>query len=142
MTAGYLLILFLPDRTTPGTLATVLRKHPIQYVEGCVESAVRARFATRRGVLLTVVDWAPDAIARPKRGAVRIELPDTVIELLHEIGDSVSAPFDCAVIEPGGPLAYHADIDLARLDRPIAMGCRYTVRLAPPGRPTARREDP
>lgn len=128
MTAGHLLILFLPDRTTPGTLTTVLGKHPVQWVDECVEAAVRARYAGRRGVLLTVVDWAPDAVTRPARGAERVALPSAVIALLGEVARSISGPFDCAVVEPGGRLAYRARVDLDRLARPLAVGTAYTVR--------------
>ena len=56
MNAGHLLLLFLPDRLMPGTLTTVLRKYPVQYVVGCAEPGVRERYADLRGVVLTVVD--------------------------------------------------------------------------------------
>lgn len=132
MTTGHLLILFLPDRTTPGTLTTVMRKHPVQYVEGCAETAVRARYDGRRGVLLTVVDWAPAAITRPVRGAERVTLPPSVVALLDDVGACTSEPFECALIVPGEPLPYAAEIAIDRLREPLAVGCRYTVRPAPP----------
>lgn len=128
MTTGHLLILFLPDRTTPGTLTAVLRKHPVQYVEGCVEVGVRARYADRRGVLLTVVDWAPEAVAQPARGAERVSLPAEVLDLLDEVGACTLDPFECAVVSPGDSLPYTAEIEADRLREPLAVGCRYTVR--------------
>lgn len=131
MTAGHLLILFLPDRTTPGTLTTVMRKHPVQYVEGCVETAVRARYDGRRGVLLTVVDWAPDTITRPARGAERVTLPPSVVDLLRDVSACTAEAFDCAVVPPGGSLPYAAEVDFEHLREPLAVGCRYSVRPAP-----------
>ena len=132
MTEGHLLIVFLPDRTTPGTLATVLRKHPVKWVDGCGEAAVRARYNTRRGVLLTVVDWAPDAIARPARGAPRVSLPTAVLGLLEEIALTTRHAFECAVIARGGALSRVATVPLDRLRRPLAVGCRYAVRPPAP----------
>lgn len=128
MTSGHLLILFLPDRTTPGTLTTVLRKHPVQYVEGCIETAVRARYDGRRGVLLTVVDWVPEAIRRPVRGAARVTLPPPIRSLLDAVADCTLDPFECAVMAPGGRLSYSAEISQHRLHEPLAVGCRYRVR--------------
>lgn len=130
MTTGHLLILFLPDRTTPGTLTAVLRKHPVQYVQGCVEAGVRARYADRRGVLLTVVDWAPEAVVKPARGAERVSLPAEVIDLLDGVGACTLDPFECAVVAPGDGLPYAAEIEPDRLREPLAVGCRYTVRPA------------
>ncbi len=130
MTTGHLLILFLPDRTTPGTLTAVLRKHPVQFVEGCAEAGVRARYADRRGVLLTVVDWAPEAVFQPARGAERVTLPSAVLDLLDGVGACTLDPFDCAVVTPGGTLPYAAEIEADRLREPLAVGCRYTVRPA------------
>jgi len=133
VTSGHLLILFLPDRTTPGTLTTVMRKHPLQYVEGCVETAVRARYDGRRGVLLTVVDWAPTAIVRPARGAHRITLPPEALALLDGVAACTTEPYECAIITPGGALPYAAEIGAERLREPLAAGCRYTVRPEAPG---------
>lgn len=137
MTTGHLLILFLPDRTTPGTLTTVLRKHPVQYVEGCVEAGVRARYDGRRGVLLTVVDWAPETVEQPPRGAERITLPAAVLALLDEVAETTRLDgFECAVTAPGGSLPYQAEVEADRLSGSLALGCRYLVRpLAPAGRP-------
>ncbi len=139
MTAGHLLILFLPDRTTPGTLTTVMRKHPVQYVQGCAEAAVRARYDGRRGVLLTVVDWAPEAITRPVRGAERVTLPPPVINLLADVAACTAEPFELALITPGAALPYAAEVGLEFLREPLAVGCRYTVRPAPPASSGARR---
>ncbi|MCB9543173.1 MAG: hypothetical protein R3F65_05975 [bacterium] len=128
MKPGHLLLLFLPDRHSPGTLKAVLRKYPVQYVEGCAEPGVRERFADQRGVLVTVVDWAPAEIVSPSRGADRVQLPDEVLALLDEVSAAAPDGFDLAIIEPGDGLRYHAEIGRARLARPLAVGCRYEVR--------------
>lgn len=128
MNAGHLLILFLPDRRRPGTLTTVLRKYPVQYVEGCVEPSVRERYAGMRGVLLTVVDWTPQDVVTPARGAPRVTLPAPIVALLDEVGAAVADDFEVAVIGPDGELRYHAEVGRSRLTRPLAVGCRYEVR--------------
>lgn len=128
MNAGHLLILFLPDRRRPGTLTTVLRKYPVQYVEGCAEPSVAERYAKTRGVLLTVVDWAPEEITTPARGAPRVTLPAAVIALLDEVAAAVADGFEVSVVGPDGELRYHAEVGRARLSRPLAVGCRYEVR--------------
>ena len=125
---GLLLILFLPDRRTPGTLTTVLGKYPVQFVEGCAELTVRGYYADRRGLLLTLVGWEPAHLARPARGAERVTFDDAMKALLRELGETVRDRFEVLVMAPGGSLRYHAEVRRPRLGLPLAIGCRYEVR--------------
>lgn len=125
---GLLLILFLPDRRTPGTLTTVLGKYPAQCVEGCAEPAVRAHYADRRGLLLTLVGWTPAQVEQPARGAERVTLDDSMKALLREIGETVRDRFEVLVMAPGESPRYQAEVRRTRLKLPLAVGCRYTVR--------------
>lgn len=127
MKSGHQLMLFLPDRRVPGTLTAVLRKYPVQYVVGCAEPGVRERYAALLGVVLTVVDWTPEEIISPPRGAERVRLPAAVVALLGEVAAAAPDGFEVAVIEPGQGLRYHAEIGRARLSHPLAVGCRYEV---------------
>ncbi|MCA9538446.1 MAG: hypothetical protein KC620_06130 [Myxococcales bacterium] len=129
MRDGYLLTLFLPDRNRPGSLRSALAKHPVQAVEGSAEPSVRDRYADRRGLLLTVVDWSPAKIEHPSRGAERVTLPEAVHDLLDEIA-AITAPggFELAVVTPDAPLRHRAQVPFERLRGSLALGCQYEVQ--------------
>ncbi len=123
---AWLLVLHIPDRPALGALEPLLRKTGLQFVHGCQEPAVKARYADTRGLLLTVAGWQPAALSRG-RGAPRITLPEAAVGFLDAVADAHPRGFEVAVVAPAHPLRRTARVDPDRLAGPLAAGCRYEV---------------
>ncbi len=123
---AWLLVLHIPDRRTLGALEPLLRKADLQFVDGCQEPAVKAHYAHTPGLLLTLAGWTP-TVVETRRGAPRVGLPASVQGVVAAVADAHPRGFELTVLTPSHPMRRAARVDLARLARPLAAGCRYEV---------------
>lgn len=119
-----LLVVFVPARTGPGSLLAAFSKLGLQCVEGCGEPPVRAAFAGRRGLLLTLVGFETSP---GPRGKGRVVLPAAARDALAAVGGASGGDFQFVVLAPGGEVRGEARLDFDRLGEPLAPGCCYTV---------------
>ncbi len=118
-----LLVVFVPGRARVGALVSAFAKLGLQYVEGCAEPPIRAAYAGRAGLLVTLVGWTPAARTKSK-----VTLPPAVRDALLAVGGSPPGDaLEMVVLAPGGDLRGEARLGFDELDRPLAPGCRYVV---------------
>lgn len=127
MEEPWLLVLFVPGRRGLGALAAALAKHDAQFVEGCEEETAKRRYGGRRGLLLTLVGWAPAAVERRSSGADRVTLPGNLQGVLDEVAGVAERGFEVTVLRPADRLRNNATVGRDRLHGGLAVGCCYEV---------------
>lgn len=130
------LAVFLPGRRGLGALGAALRKHGLQYLEDWPGPALRARYAGRPGLCVTLAGFEPVPAAKG-----RFSLPPAVAAGLYEIVADVGEPVEFALLLGADDAAKTARLGADALAGPLATGCRYTLSppapqaISIPGRP-------
>ncbi len=130
------LSVFVPGRRGVGALGAALRKHGLQYLEDWPGPALRARYAGRPGLCLTLAGFAT---APATKG--RFTLPAAVVSGLYEIVADIGEPVEFALLLGGDDAPKTGSLAADALAGPLAAGCRYTLSppapqaISIPGRP-------
>lgn len=123
--ADGVLAVFFPGRRRIGALATALRKHGLQYLEDWPTPALRARYAGRDGLCLTLAGFEATPAARG-----RFTLPEALIAGLNEVSAATSDALELVLLIGVDDAPKHAHLSTDALAHPLVSGCRYV--LAPP----------
>lgn len=118
------LIIFLPGRRRPGSLAVAAKKYELILLEGAGEAEMRAEYVDRVGALLTVTGFE----ARAGEDARRASLPPAVIRWVEEAAAAHQGPpIEIALIEHHTQLKGRTRITAEHIERPLILGHRYLL---------------
>lgn len=130
MSAMHSLVVFLPERGRPGALAVAARKYGLTLLEGCGDPRIRASYADRAGVLLTLTAF--DAVGSDR--ASRVSLPEAVQRWVGEaLAVHLGPPIEVSVLTGDEALKGRTHVSPDHLARPLSIGHRYLLSSPGPG---------
>ena len=121
------LAVFIPGRHRIGALATALRKRALQFLEDWPTPALRARYAGREGLCLTLAGFEPQAAARG-----RFALPEALVSAVTEISGAIDGSVEVTLLIGVDDAPKVAPLTAEGLAQPLAVGCRYVLSMPSP----------